>query len=160
MLRVLYHFSLVVLLTMSFWSCSSNSPKVVAEKFLYSVAKADLDAAKKYCDSNTKELLDQAKYLSMVPDSVKAEGRKLKINVEDVKEQGDKAVVTYTTSKLAEKQLISLVKINGQWLVQLDKVQSYEDEQPMLTESNELPVDSTEINKDSAGVIKSDTLKG
>lgn len=142
MLRNFFSFTLLFTLTILFTACSSNSPKVVAEQFLLAVAKADLDQAKKLCDSNTRELLDQANYLSMVPDSVKEEGRKLKITIKDVKEIGDKAVVTYTTSKLDENQIISLVKIDNKWLVQLDKMQEYDDE-PMLTESNELPPTDT-----------------
>jgi len=115
---------------------------VVAEKFLLSVARADLDGAKKLCDSNTKELLDQAHYLTLVPDSVKAEGRNLKVTILDVKESGDKAVVTYKTSKLDENQIITLVKVDSKWLVQLDKMQEYDDE-PMLTDANEVSADST-----------------
>ncbi|MES2477912.1 MAG: lumazine-binding protein [Bacteroidota bacterium] len=138
-------FFIALFLSLSLISCSSNSPKAVAEKFLLSVARADLDEAKKLCDSNTRELLDQANYLTMVPDSVKAEGRNLKINIIDVKETGDKAVVTYKTSKLEENQIITLVKVDGKWLVQLDKMQEYDDEQPMLTESNEVSADSTAV---------------
>lgn len=147
-------------LSISFASCSSNSPKVVAEKFLLSVARADLDEAKKLCDSNTRELLDQANYLTMVPDSVKEEGRKLKITIIDVKENGDKAVVTYKTSKLDENQIITLVKVNNKWLVQLDKMQEYEEE-PMLTESIELASDSNSNNVtiDTAAILEADTSK-
>lgn len=140
-----FPFFIALFLSLSLISCSSNSPKVVAEKFLLSVARADLDEAKKLCDSNTRELLDQANYLTMVPDSVKAEGRNLKITIVDVKETGDKAVVTYKTSKLEENQIITLVKVDEKWLVQLDKMQEYEDEQPMLTESNELSADTTAL---------------
>jgi hypothetical protein len=148
---------LSVALSIVFFSCNSNSPKIVAEKFLLSVAKADLDLAKTLCDSNTRELLDQANYLTMVPDSVKEEGKKLKINIVDVKENGDKAVVTYKTSKLNENQMITLVKVDGKWLVQLDKMQEYEDE-PMLTESNELITDSTSlISADSNAKIAQDS---
>lgn len=142
MTRKFFPFFIAISLFLSLISCNNNSPKVVAEKFLLSVARADLDEAKKLCDSNTKELLDQANYLTMVPDSVKAEGRNLKVTIVDVKESGDKAVVTYKTSKLEENQIITLVKIDGKWLVQLDKMQEYEDE-PMLTESNEVAADST-----------------
>lgn len=145
-----FRIVLVFAMLIGVYSCTSNDPKYVAEKFLTSVARADLDEAKKYCDSGTIELLDQANYLNMVPDSVKAEGRKLKINIEDLKEQGDKAVVTYTTSKLAEKQLITLVKQNGKWLVQLDKAQQYEDEEPIMTEALDTIQDSAAVLKPAA----------
>jgi hypothetical protein len=145
MTRKFLPYLIALLLPVLMTSCSSNSPKVVAEKFLLSVARADMDEAKKYCDSNTKELLDQANYLTMVPDSVKAEGKKLKVTIIGVKENGDKAVVTYKTSKLEENQIITLVRIDDNWLVQLDKMQEY-DEEPMLTEPNEIISDSTSIS--------------
>ncbi|MFA6150090.1 MAG: hypothetical protein WC716_02135 [Chitinophagaceae bacterium] len=127
----LLSFFALILLGFGFSSCSSNNPKAVAEKFLLSVAKADLDQAKKVSDSTTIELLDQADYLTMVPDSVKEEGKNLKVTIVDVKETGDKAVVTYKTSKLDENQLLTLAKIDGKWLVQLSKSEQY-DEEPMM----------------------------
>lgn len=142
-----FRILLVCALLVGLYSCSNNDPKYVAEKFLTSVARADLDEAKKYCDSGTVELLDQANYINMVPDSVKEEGRKLKINIEDLKENGDKAVVTYTTSKLAEKQLITLVKQKGKWLVQLDKAQQFEDDEPIMTEALDTIQDSASAAK-------------
>ncbi|WP_344825825.1 hypothetical protein [Rurimicrobium arvi] len=155
-----FSLSFLLVLLLSFSSCSNNDPKYVAEKFLTSVARADLDEAKKYCDSTTVELLDQADYLNMVPDSVKAEGRKLKVNIVDVKTNGDKAVVTYTTSKLAENQLITLVKQNGKWLVQLDKAQQYEeDDQPIMTEALDNIPDSTTLAKPSDSTIADTATK-
>jgi lipopolysaccharide export LptBFGC system permease protein LptF len=122
---------IIACLAICLTGCTSNNPKAVAQKFLLSVAKADLEEAKKVSDSTTRELLDQADYLNMVPDSVKAEGRKLKVTILDVKETGDKAVVTYNTSKLEEQQIITLAKIDGKWLVQLNKAEQYEEE-PMM----------------------------
>lgn len=153
--RIVIIFALLI----GIYSCNSNDPKYVAEKFLTSVARADLEEAKKYCDSGTVELLDQANYLNMVPDSVKAEGRKLKINIEDLKETGDKAVVTYTTSKLAEKQLITLVKQDGKWLVQLDKAQQYDNEEPIMTEALDTIQDSTASMKQTPDSVAADTTR-
>jgi hypothetical protein len=152
-----FRILLVCALFVGLYSCSNNDPKYVAEKFLTSVARADLDEAKKYCDSGTVELLDQANYINMVPDSVKEEGRKLKINIEDLKENGDKAVVTYTTSKLAEKQLITLVKQNGKWLVQLDKAQQFEDDEPIMTEALDTIQDSAAAAKPVVDSALADT---
>lgn len=144
-------FLTIICLTISLAGCTSNNPKAVAEKFLLSVAKADLEEAKTVSDSTTRELLDQADYLNMVPDSVKAEGRKLKINILDVKETGDKAVVSYNTSKLEEQQLITLVRIDGKWLVQLNKAEQYEEEPMMPGALEAIQQDSTIVNiRDSA----------
>lgn len=136
-------FFAVILLSINLSSCSSNNPKAVAEKFLLSVAKADLDQAKKVSDSTTIELLDQADYLTMVPDSVKEEGKNLKVTIVDVKETGDKAVVTYKTSKLDENQILTLAKIDGKWLVQLSKAEQYDDEPMMPGAIEAIQQDST-----------------
>ncbi len=135
-------FLILISCTFYFSSCQNNSPKFVAEHFLTAISHANLEEAKKYCDSNTKELLDQANYLNMVPDSVKKEAQKLKIFIKDVKENGNTALVSYTTSKLEEQQFITLVKEDDKWLVQLDKMQDYDDI-PTLAENNESPVDTT-----------------
>ncbi len=53
-------FFAVILMSLGWAACNNNTPKAVAEHFLLSVAKADLDQAKKVSDSTTIELLDQA----------------------------------------------------------------------------------------------------
>ena len=67
--------------------------------------------------------------------------------------------MTYTTSKLAEKQLITLVKQNGKWLVQLDKAQQYEDEEPIMTESLDAIQDSAAAAKQLVDSVAADTTK-
>lgn len=129
------------------YSCNNDTPGDAAKKFLTLVSRADLDGAKKYCDSNTVELLNQANYLRMIPDSIKEEGKNLQIKIKDEKINGNNAVVTYTTSKLPDEQIISLVKINNKWLVQLSKMQQ-EDDIPMFLESNDNSI--TESNTDSS----------
>ena len=55
MKKILFTFSLLVCLLLA--SCSGNSPKVVAEKFLKAINKADFKEAKKYCDKETAEFI-------------------------------------------------------------------------------------------------------
>jgi hypothetical protein len=139
-LRLLLFITLIT----TFYSCQSSEPKKIAEKFLVNVTRGDLDEAKKYCDSTTKELLDQASYLNKIPDSVKTELRKLKINITDAKVNGDKAVVYYNTSNIKDNQMVSLIKQGEDWKVQLSKPEALQDndEQPMLTEEPAV-IDST-----------------
>jgi predicted nucleic acid-binding Zn-ribbon protein len=115
---------LLVFISFGIISCNSKSPKVVAEKFLNSLlVNADVDEAKKYCDDYSKEILEQAKYTHVVLDSVKARLKNSKVTIVDVKEIGDKAFVTYTTTLHPEQQVVTLIQKDGKWLVQLDKNQ-------------------------------------
>lgn len=145
---------LVCVVSLSLFSCSSNSPKSVAEKFLNSAfVNTNMEEAKKYCEPYTKELIDQATYLKQIPDSVKAEAQKTKIDIVEVKENGDKAVVVYTSSRHPEnQQLLSMIKVEGKWLVQYDKAQQVDEPMPDMPEL--APADST-IN-----VLNVDTSAG
>ena len=117
-------FTLLVSLSISLLACSPKSPKDVAQKYLNSLlVNTDIESAKKYCEPSSKEIIDQAMLLYPVPDSVKESAKSTKINIVDVKEEGDNAMVTYISSKHPEnKQVLKMVKINGQWLVQLNKI--------------------------------------
>lgn len=139
-------------------SCTGNNPKDVAARFLTSIARGDLDEAKKWSDSNTVELLNQAHYLNRVPDSVKEAGKQLKIYPKSVKEMEDKALVTYTTSRKEEPQVITLVKENDKWKVQLEKNQETEEE-VMLNEAMRGKDEETPATEDTLRLtIKADSL--
>ena len=135
---------LVLCLSAGLMACNNNTPKVVAEKFLNSIyVHTDAEEAKKYCDSNTRELINQATHLNPIPDSVKENARSTKINIVDVKENGNTAAVVYTSSKHPDdKQILSLMKIDEKWLVQLNKAEQYEEE-PMMPGAMEAIQDST-----------------
>jgi hypothetical protein len=104
-------------------SCNKNSPKDVATAWLNGFYHMDYDAAKKISTEDTKNLLSQLQQLSgMIPDSSKKEMKKIVVTVKDLKEEGDKATVTYTTSdKPAQEEKLPMVKQNGKWLVQFSK---------------------------------------
>lgn len=112
----------VVALSVSIISCKSSGPRPVAEKFLNSLMHMNFEEAKSVSDSTTKQLLEQGEsFMSMVPDSVKAQSKNITVNIKEVKEDGDKATVTFNTSKLADIQTLNLVKVNGKWLVKMSK---------------------------------------
>lgn len=74
-------------------SCSGNSPKVVAEKFLKAINKADFKEAKKYCDKETAE------FIGVLEGFSKGEKANLKISnpftITKVEEDGGRAKVYY-----------------------------------------------------------------
>ena len=92
MKKILFTFSLLVCLLLA--SCSGNSPKVVAEKFLKAINKADFKEAKKYCDKETAEFIGVLEGFS--------KGEKAK--PEDIKS-------------------FTITKVDGKWLVSINKEQ-------------------------------------
>lgn len=125
----------VVTLSMSLVSCKSSSPKPVAEKFLNGIMHMNFEEAKSVSDSTTKQLLERAEsYMAMIPDSIKAQAKEIKVNIKEVKEEGDKATVTFNTSKLKEDQTLNLVKADGKWLVKMSKNEQMPDDEPAMTE--------------------------
>ena len=119
----------VVVAAAFFFSCNKGgSPKAVANTWLTAFYHMDYEAAKKVSTDETKNLLTQlAQFSGMVPDSTKQQYKKITVEVKDVKENGDKADVTYLlndpTSKDAsnKEQILHLVKQDNKWLVQFSK---------------------------------------
>lgn len=144
MKKLLLSLAAVCLIAMSLVSCSSNSPKASAEKFLTNLYHMDYKEAKTVATEDTKKILDMMEqFSSMMPDSAKDNAKKIKVTIKDEKIDGDKAVVTYTTSESTTEQKVDLVKENGKWLVKYSKQDgggdmSEEDSMPI-----EEPMDST-----------------
>ena len=128
MRKILLTFSL--LLGLFLVSCSSNNPKVVAEKFLKAVNKLDFAEAKKYCDKDTQDLLSLMESFSKGEEAEKA-----KTNAHDddftitkVEENGDKAKVYYKTKESEKETSIDLKKVDGKWLVSINKEQGMKEQ--------------------------------
>jgi hypothetical protein len=122
MKKLLSSLAVIALCAMMFTSCNSNSPKKVADKWLTSFYHMDYKGAKELSTEKTKGVLDMLEQLgTMVADSQKQNAQKIKINVKDVKEEGDKATVTYTISEDNQDKTIHLIKENGKWLVNYTK---------------------------------------
>jgi len=105
MKKILLSLSTIVIAAMMLASCNKSSPKDVANTWL------------------TKNFISQLQALSgMMPDSSKKEMKKVTVNIKDVKEDGDKATVTYSVSNEAGKDdQLKLVKKDGKWLVEFSK---------------------------------------
>jgi thioredoxin-related protein len=104
-------------------SCNNkNSPKEVATTWLNSFYHLDYETAKKLSTEDTKNILATLQqFTTMIPDSMKKDTKKVVITIKDLKEDGDKAVATYTTSNDPKEQSLPLVKQGGKWLVQWSK---------------------------------------
>jgi hypothetical protein len=145
MKKVLLSLTAVLVLAVSFVSCNSNSPKTSADKFMTGLLHYDYDAAKSVSTEETKKMIDlMAQFSAMMPDSVKQAAKKVKVNIKDSKEEGDKAVVTYTTSDDPAEKKLNLVKQDGKWLVQYSKMDEGNGAaEPSLPAEEITPVDTT-----------------
>jgi ABC-type oligopeptide transport system substrate-binding subunit len=107
-------------------SCSSGSPKASADKFLTSFYHMDYEDAKKYATDETKKQLDMMNQLSgMMGDTAKQQAKKTKVDIKDVKEEGDNATVTYTLSNGQQTapgtMTLKMIKKSGKWLASWTK---------------------------------------
>ena len=123
MKKILFTFSLLVCLLLA--SCSGNSPKVVAEKFLKAINKADFKEAKKYCDKDSQELLSIMESFSKGEDAEKAKAKASDddFTITKVEEDGDKAKVYYKAKDSEKEIALDLKKVDGKWLVSINKEQ-------------------------------------
>ena len=117
--------SLSVILVSGFFliSCNKSSPKDVAKEWLTDFYHLDYDAAKKLSTEDTKNMMTTLQgFTNALPDSAKQKAKTVTINIKSVKEDGNNAVVTFTTSDDTKEQPpLKLIKQNDKWLVQFSK---------------------------------------
>lgn len=110
-------------------SCSDNSPKGTAQKFLTAFYHMDYEKARQVSTPKAIELINLMEQFAVnQPDSVKKNAKKIKIEILDVKEEGNTATVTYTESSSPGEQKLKLEKQSGKWLVSHSKEDDIEDE--------------------------------
>jgi hypothetical protein len=103
--------------------CSRNSPKEVAKTWLTAFNRLDADGAMKLSSSATKNLINSLSELSgPVPDSTLERLKDITVDIKDVKEEGNKATVTYTTSDNPRERTLLLVLLGDKWVVQFTKL--------------------------------------
>lgn len=93
-------------------------PKEVASKFIEHINNMEFDKAKQYGTKSTNDILDMiASFAGMAQEKPEATD----FIILDVKEDGDKATVTYRNDGADEDESIQLVHQDGQWLVDMNK---------------------------------------
>jgi ElaB/YqjD/DUF883 family membrane-anchored ribosome-binding protein len=137
-------------------SCNKNNPKDVAHTWLTGFNQMDFEQAMKLSTNDTKNLLSTLEQLTEgVSDSGRTELKKIKVSIKDVKEDGDKAMVTYTSSDNPNEQVLSLVKQNDKWLVQFTKTDLV-GTLPQTTEGEEM---SEEVPTTDSAATPADTTQ-
>jgi len=66
-----------------------------------------------------------AEFSANVPEAEKQEAKKIKIEIKEVKESNDTAIVIYTLSDDSREKKVRLIKKNGNWLVHYTKSDTY-----------------------------------
>ena len=98
-------------------SCSGNSPKEVAEKFMNALRAADIEEAQKYCDEPTaKMLISRAELLKGVAEEERKENGKVGVfTVTRVEMNGDTAKAFFKDGSI--ELPLALKKVDGKWIV-------------------------------------------
>lgn len=115
---------LAITVVMLLSSCSKNTPKDVARQWLTDFYHMDFEDAKKYSTEETKIMLGTIEgFSASFADSIKQNAKKVTITIKGVREEGDKAYVTFSASNdpTATEPPLKLVKQNDKWLVQFTK---------------------------------------
>ncbi len=122
MKKIILSIVAFAMLAIAVVSCGSKAtPKEVAVNFNKALNNLDFEGAKKLGTPETGKMLDMlASFSSMMPDSLKEQAKKYKVEAKDEVIEGDKATVTVTNGDKGEEK-ITLVKKDGKWLVNMDK---------------------------------------
>lgn len=110
-------------------SCSNNSPKAVAEKFLTSMENSDFEEAKKYADDSMQQMLGM---LSGMGKELPKGNEKKKVTITKVEEDGDNAKAFYKVEGEEEEKSIDLKKVDGKWKVTFNKENSNKENMPNM----------------------------
>ncbi|GAA4465630.1 hypothetical protein GCM10023093_18160 [Nemorincola caseinilytica] len=123
MKNVLDRSLLIAALALALTGCGKNNPKDVAQTWLTAFYHMDADPALKLSTPATRNLINTLSALSGdIPADKQEELNKIKVTIKDVKENGDNAAVTYTTTEDPKKELtLNLVRQSDKWLVQFTK---------------------------------------
>lgn len=149
-------FSFSVLIALFAVACGAGapSPSEVAEKFLTHTNKMEFAEAKQYSSKETSEMLDMLSGFASQMGEQEAP-KPFKITGEKI--DGDSATVSYRTEGDELDENISLIKVDGKWLVNvnkedLDKENAVDTETVPTMDWNE--GDSMEVEMDSEMLLE------
>jgi hypothetical protein len=134
MTRSLKLAALALMGVMILWACGGEAlgAKETAEKFLKAMKTGDFDTAKGLATKEAAASIDMM--AGMAGDS--EGGNADDIVMGDVKEDGDKAVATYTDA--GKEMTLNLVKVDGEWKAAWEKGGPADNSSPLNDLSNEL----------------------
>ncbi|MDW8346233.1 MAG: DUF4878 domain-containing protein [Bacteroidia bacterium] len=99
---------------------SGKSPEEVAITFAKAMSRGDYETAKSVSTEETKKAIDQVKQMAMTNQNAKKEGD---FEVKSKNVEGDNATVKLFNKLDNKESDVYLKKVNGKWLVSMDKQQ-------------------------------------
>jgi mRNA-degrading endonuclease YafQ of YafQ-DinJ toxin-antitoxin module len=104
-------------------ACKKNSPSHVALQFLEALNNNDFAKAKKYCTEDAKKLMEIMEGMMKMVPKEQLQKAKVKQTITVLREEtaGDKALIIYKSSKSDKEEQLKMKKIDGKWLVSMDK---------------------------------------
>ncbi len=103
-------------------SCNNNKPEKVAEEFLTSFYRMDYAEAKNHSTKKTQDILLMIeKISSSLKDSALVDYKNIEVEVVNVSEEKDKAVVTYKLSSDPTERHLNMIKESGVWKANFTK---------------------------------------
>ncbi|MBK9175821.1 MAG: DUF4878 domain-containing protein [Flavobacteriales bacterium] len=131
---------------------AADTPTQVAEKYLTALNKQDFDAAKKLGTEKTVAMLDMiAPMMKMMGDAAK-EKSGFKILGEKI--EGEKATVTYRGEGKDADETVTLVQMDGKWLVDMAKEEGGDTEGGDLMNLDSLMEDGSEVIEENGEVLE------
>ena len=124
MKKIILSLSLLFVAAAMMAGCTKTAPKDVAKEWLTDFYHQDYEAARKYSTDDTKNMMTTLEgFTGALPDSTKQRAKMAVINIKSLKEEGNNATVTFTTSEEPNKEQppLKLVKQDNKWLVQFSK---------------------------------------
>lgn len=103
--------------------CKKNSPSYVALQFIEALNNNDFTKAKKYCTEDTKKLMEIMEGMMKMVPKEQLQKTKIKQEITILREEiaGDRALIVYKSSKSDKEEQLKMKKIDGKWLVSMDK---------------------------------------
>lgn len=112
---------LVVTITLLSACASGTGPRDVATDYLNAMNKMDYETAKKFCTPEkitTIKLIQSTFDITTLPDSTLQLAKRAKVEIKEVKEEGDRCIIKYVVPQLANiDQELLLIKKDNKWLV-------------------------------------------
>lgn len=120
-------------------SCKTDAnagPKAAAESFLNHMKNGEYEKAKEFGTEGTDKMMDMlTAFSSMMPDSMKEAAKKATITLGDIKVEGEKATVAFSSSDApGQTENIDMIMKDGKWLVDMKMPEA-----PAAPEGTEMP---------------------
>jgi hypothetical protein len=130
-----YFLCLLCSLFLFLGGCRKDSSKDVAERFANAFHHRDYKTAMSLATATSRTQLETiSQFAGNLPDASAQEAKNILVVMGKGEEKGDRATYYYTTSDSDIEQKINLIKVDGKWQVEWNKMDS-----PVVDKKTEAP---------------------